>query len=126
MQAKPVLSVDIDRIVSLWGLDPDARPAGALHNVDGVTHFLSSGAEMHLLELDERFEPVCCSGCEERAVEYLPRMLALPRGGPFLSFARNPGRANRHRRLAAGGPAAAHADAPHACSDATATGRRAP
>jgi len=101
MQAKPVLFVDIDGVVSLWGFDSNARPAGAFHNVDGVTHFLSSAAGMHLLDLHERFELVWCSGWEEKAEEYLPRVLALPRGLPFLTFARNPGRANGHWKLAA-------------------------
>ena len=101
MQAKPVLLVDIDGVVSLWGFDPNARPAGAFHNVDGVTHFLSSAAAIHLLDLHERFELVWCSGWEEKAEEYLPRVLALPRELPFLSFERNPGRANGHWKLAA-------------------------
>ena len=101
MQAKPVLLVDIDGVVSLWGFDPNARPAGAFHNVDGVTHFLSSDAAIHLLDLHERFELVWCSGWEEKAEEYLPRVLPIPRGLPFLSFERNPGRGNGHWKLAA-------------------------
>jgi hypothetical protein len=101
MQDKPILLVDIDGVISLWGFDSDDRPAGAFHNVDGVMHFLSSDAGIHLLALHERFELVWCSGWEEKAEEHLPRVLALPRGLPFLSFARNPGRANGHWKLAA-------------------------
>jgi hypothetical protein len=101
MQGKPILLVDIDGVVSLWGFASNDRPAGAFHNVDGVMHFLSSDAGIHLLALRERFDLVWCSGWEEKADEYLPRLLHLPRGLPFLSFERNPGRANSHWKLAA-------------------------
>jgi hypothetical protein len=98
---KPVLFVDIDGVISLWGFDSNARPAGAFHNVDGVIHFLSSDAGIHLLALGARFELVWCSGWEEKADEHLPRALGLPRGLPFLSFERNPGRGHGHWKLAA-------------------------
>ena len=101
MQDKPLLFVDIDGVISLWGFDSNARPAGAFHNVDGVIHFLSSDAGIHLLALAERFAVVWCSGWEEKAEEHLPHALALPSGLPFLSFARNPGRINGHWKLAA-------------------------
>ena len=99
MQDKPLLFVDIDGVISLWGFDSNARPAGAFHNVDGIIHFLSSGAAVHLLALAEHFDLVWCSGWEEKAEEHLPHALALPAGLPFLSFPRNPGRANRHWKL---------------------------
>ena len=85
MQGKPILFVDIDGVISLWGLPSDDRPAGALHDVDAVMHFLSSDAGIHLLDPHERCALVRCSGWEEKAEEYLPRVLALPRGRPFLS-----------------------------------------
>jgi hypothetical protein len=101
MQDKPLLFVDIDGVISLWGFDSNARPAGAFHNVDGIIHFLSSDAGIHLLALAEHFALVWCSGWEEKAEEHLPHALALPGGLPFLTFARNPGRANGHWKLAA-------------------------
>ena len=101
MQDKPLLLVDIDGVISLWGFDPNARPPGAFHNVDGVIHFLSSEAGIHLLSLAERFDLVWCSGWEEKAEEHLPHALALPPGVPFLSFSRNPGRNHAHWKLAA-------------------------
>jgi hypothetical protein len=101
LRHKPLLFVDIDGVISLWGFDSNDRPAGAFHNVDGVIHFLSSGAGIHLLALSDGFELVWCSGWEEKADEHLPRALALPAGLPFLSFARNPGRGHGHWKLAA-------------------------
>ncbi len=101
MLEKPALLVDIDGVISLWGFDSDARPDGTFHNVDGVMHFLSSGAGRHLLDLRSRFELVWCSGWEEKADEHLPHALGVPAGLPFLSFERNPGRAHGHWKLAA-------------------------
>ncbi len=101
MQDKPLLFVDIDGVISLWGFDSDDRPAGGFHNVDGIIHFLSSGAGIHLLALAQAFDLVWCSGWEEKADEHLPHALALPAGLPFLSFPRNPGRGHAHWKLAA-------------------------
>jgi hypothetical protein len=101
MLDKPLLFVDIDGVVSLWGFDSDSRPAGGFHNVDGVIHFLSSDAGIHLLALAADFDLVWCSGWEEKADEHLPHALALPRGVPFLSFARSPGRRHAHWKLPA-------------------------
>jgi hypothetical protein len=101
MQADPVLFVDIDGVISLWGFDSNAHPPGAFELVDGVVHFLSAGAGNHLLALAERFELVWASGWEEKANDHLPPVLGLPRELPFLSFDRNPGRGRGHRKLAA-------------------------
>jgi HAD domain in Swiss Army Knife RNA repair proteins len=96
---KPLLFVDIDGVLSLWGFAMDEWPKdGAWHRIDGISHFLSARAARHLLALSERFDPVWCSGWEEKADEYLPHLLDLPRF-PHLSFDANPGRANAHWKL---------------------------
>jgi hypothetical protein len=74
-QGKPLLYVDIDGVVSLWGFDPDDRPRGAFAAVDGILHFLSAEAGEHLLALREDFELVWCTGWEEKADEHLPHAL---------------------------------------------------
>ena len=135
IQDKPLLFVDIDGVLSLWGFASDTRPPGAFHNVDGVIHFLSSDAGMHLpaLALARRFDLVWCSGWEEKADERLPHALALPRRLPLLTFARNPGRSGAHRKLdaidahaAAGRPVARIDDAHDGAGDAWAAARDAP
>jgi hypothetical protein len=80
MQGKPLLYIDIDGVISLWGFDPNRRPDGAFHAVEGIVHFLSFGAARHLLGLLDAYEPVWCTGWEEKANDHLPGALGL---GPF-------------------------------------------
>jgi hypothetical protein len=105
--AKPILMVDIDGVVSLFGIPRSAaagsgegpQVAGGLHSIEGIPHFLSSTAAAHLLALRPQFELVWASGWEEKANEHLPRLLGLPGPLPFLRFA---------RRLQGGPPTHAH------------------
>jgi hypothetical protein len=83
----PLLLVDIDGVISLFSFEPEARPEGTFHSIDGIPHFLSSGAAEHLLVLERIFELAWASGWEEKANEYLPYLLGLPRL-PHLSFER--------------------------------------
>jgi hypothetical protein len=94
----PLLLVDIDGVISLFGhpaagsrqrLAPDGTPLdGSFHAIEGIPHFLSSTAAAHLLALAALFELVWASGWEERANEHLPHLLGLPEGLPFLRFPR--------------------------------------
>jgi HAD domain in Swiss Army Knife RNA repair proteins len=102
---KPLLMVDIDGVVSLFG-PPErapwaARREGSFHTIDGIPHFLSPIAAAYLLDLAEDFDLVWASGWEERAEEHLPRLLGLPSGLPFLRFERPPERGHAHWKLAA-------------------------
>ncbi len=99
---KPLLLVDIDGVLSLFGFPPHAPPEGSLHFVDGIPHLLSSTAARHLLALVSLFELVWCSGWEERADEYLPALLGLPRGLPHLSFERRGTPGNGHVHIRSG------------------------
>jgi hypothetical protein len=84
---KPLLMVDIDGVLSLFGFPAHDPPEGSWHSIDGIPHFLSATAARNLLALVSLFELVWCSGWEEKADEYLPHLLGLPRGLPHLSFA---------------------------------------
>jgi hypothetical protein len=99
MRAKPALFVDVDGVISLFGFSPSAMPDGRFETVDGIAHFLSASAGEHLRQLADHFEPVWCTGWEEKANEYLPRALGLGGPYPFLTFERNPGRAHAHWKL---------------------------
>jgi hypothetical protein len=83
---KPLLFVDIDGVISLFGFASDMRPAGRWLNVDGVLHLISATASEHLLRLAGTFELVWCSGWEAKADEHLVQALRLPTRPPFLTF----------------------------------------
>lgn len=95
---KPLLLVDIDGVISLWGFLPAQAPAGAWCAVDGILHFLSAAAAGHLRTLGERFDLVWCSGWEEKADEYLPHAIGL---GPLphVTFETAPGERRAHWKL---------------------------
>jgi hypothetical protein len=79
--------VDIDGVISLFAFEAGGQPEGSFHSIDGIPHFLSSVAAKHLLALASIFELVWASGWEEKANEYLPHLLGLPKL-PHLSFDR--------------------------------------
>jgi hypothetical protein len=84
---RPLLLIDVDGVISLFGFDPVRPPSGRFLTVDGIAHFLSATAGEHLRRLCHAFEPAWCTGWEEKANEYLTRSLELPGPFPHLSFA---------------------------------------
>jgi hypothetical protein len=98
---EPVLMVDVDGVISLFGFDPQHPPAGRFEMVDGIAHFLSATAGEHLRLLARSFELVWCTGWEEKANEYLPLALGLPGKLGFLSFGSAVGPGVAHWKLSA-------------------------
>ena len=96
---RPLLLIDIDGVVSLFGFDHRNPPPGRFVSVDGIFHYLSEGAAVQLLSLAETFDLAWCSGWEEKADEHLPQALGLPAGLPHLSFADGSDRPGRHWKL---------------------------
>ena len=101
MRRKPLLLVDVDGVISLYGFASNERPPGRFVLVDGHGHFLSAAAGPHLLDLGQTFELVWCSGWEERANDYLPRILGLPGPLPYVSFEHKPAGGRPHWKLPA-------------------------
>jgi hypothetical protein len=101
LHRKPILLVDIDGVVSLFGFPADRRPDGSFVVVDGIAHFLSGAAGPTLLDLKHTFDLVWCSGWEEKANEYLPHALGLPGPLPFLTFEHKPAGGRPHWKLPA-------------------------
>jgi hypothetical protein len=82
----PLLLIDVDGVISLFGFALDAQPPGRFLLVDGIAHLLSATAGDHLRRLSDAFDPVWCTGWEEKANDYLPHALGLPGPYPYLSF----------------------------------------
>ncbi|MFN2613013.1 MAG: hypothetical protein ABR536_06570 [Solirubrobacterales bacterium] len=81
----PILAIDIDGVISLFGFDQDQRPDGEFHLVDGIPHFLSRDAAGRINRLLGTYDGVWASGWEDRANDHLPMILGLPQL-PYLSF----------------------------------------
>jgi hypothetical protein len=100
MPRPPLLLVDIDGVISLWGFPADDPPPGVWALVDGIGHYLSTTAADHLRALAADFELVWCSGWEEKANQELPAAIGVG-PLPFLSFDRVPTPGNTHWKLGA-------------------------
>src|SRR5947209_263559 len=98
---KPILLMDVDGVISLFGFDAHSRPEGRFEIVDGIAHFLSATAGEHLRTLDADFELAWCTGWEEKANEYLPLALGLPRELPVVPFDDCDRPASAHWKVAA-------------------------
>jgi len=87
---RPVLAVDVDGVISLFGFEePLTEAPGELHLIDGMAHCISREAGERLARLAEHYELVWATGWEERANDYLPRLLGLPGELPYLTFGGN-------------------------------------
>ena len=76
---KPILAVDIDGVISLFGAEtPPDRAFTKLELVDGVPHLISLPTGDRLRRLEEHFELIWASGWEDKANFYLPSLLGLP------------------------------------------------
>jgi HAD domain in Swiss Army Knife RNA repair proteins len=84
----PVLFVDVDGVISLFGFEPSGDPPGRFHSVDGILHCIGTDCGPRLARLAARYELVWATGWEEKANEYLPNLLGMPAELPFLTFER--------------------------------------
>jgi hypothetical protein len=97
---RPLLLIDVDGVISLFGFDPALPPAGRFELVDGVAHFISAAAGRCLRALSAEFELVWCTGWEEKANDYLPLALGLPGPLPHVIFDQHDQPPHAHWKLA--------------------------
>jgi hypothetical protein len=84
----PILFVDVDGVISLFGFAPNVGELpGPLHWIDGVAHCIPAAIGERLVRLSEAYELVWATGWEERANDHLPHLLELPFAElPVLTF----------------------------------------
>lgn len=99
--ARPLLLVDVDGVIALFDLQraQEPPPAGAWHLIEGFAYYLAHEPAGLLQQAATTFDLVWCTGWEDRANDYLPRLAGYPGPLPVIRFARNPGRANAHWKL---------------------------
>ncbi len=84
---RPVLAVDVDGVISLFGFDgPVDDLGGRFHLIDGMAHCISDQAGPQLRRLADAYELVWATGWEARANDHLPLILGLPEELPVLTF----------------------------------------
>ncbi len=83
---KPVLALDVDGVISLFGFEgpPEDAPC-RFQLIDGMAHCISLGTGPRLQRLLPHFELVWATGWEDRANDSLPPILGLPQL-PVLRF----------------------------------------
>ncbi len=83
--SRPILAVDIDGVISLFGFEGAPRVEGAeMELIDGALHCISMPAGEWLRQLADHFDPVWATGWE-RGGERISEVLGLP-PWPALSF----------------------------------------
>jgi HAD domain in Swiss Army Knife RNA repair proteins len=98
---KPLLFVDVDGVLSVFGFPHDGPPPGRMHSVEGIPHCLAHGCGERLVRLGETYELVWATGWEERANEHLPHLLGLGRQYPTLGFDFAPQWGSAHWKVSA-------------------------
>jgi hypothetical protein len=83
----PILFVDVDGVLSLFGWERDQHPPGGrFHNVEGIVHLIGEHGGRLLARLRDHYELVWATGWEERANEHLVHLLELEEELPTVSF----------------------------------------
>jgi hypothetical protein len=83
---RPILAVDVDGVISLFGFDePPDMAVARFELIDGMVHCISLGAGERLRRLGELYDLVWATGWEDRANDVLPTLLGLPEL-PYLTF----------------------------------------
>ena len=98
---KPVLAVDVDGVISLFGFEGQPpRDAGRFHLIDGMPHVISAkaGSCMRRLVEEDHYELVWATGWEDKANDYLPNLLGIPEL-PVLHFGRDARFGTAHWKL---------------------------
>ncbi len=84
---RPILAVDVDGVISLFGFDEELTEApGELKLIEGMLHCISLPAGDRLRRLGEHYDLIWATGWEERANDHLPSLLGLPEDLPVLRF----------------------------------------
>ena len=78
MNEPPILAVDVDGVISLFGFETPPPPASVSWNlIDGTPHCISLAAGDRLRRLAADFELVWATGWQDRANDQLPQMIGI-------------------------------------------------
>jgi hypothetical protein len=99
IQDLPVLAVDVDGVISLFGFEGPAEDAPCRFQlIDGMAHCISFDVGERLRRLLPHYELIWATGWEDRANGYLLHLLGLP-PLPVLHFGRSARFGSAHWKL---------------------------
>ncbi len=76
-ETRPVLAVDVDGVISLFGFEgPLDQVGGKFHLIDGIAHCISDHASFQLARLGDVFELIWASSSSACRVSY-PRFVSM-------------------------------------------------
>jgi hypothetical protein len=88
--AKPLLFLDVDGVLSVYGFDGANADPRDLTMVEGIPHHIPAAMGPRLKQLLPVFESLWATGWGERANEHLVHMLGLPGELEVIEFAVRP------------------------------------
>lgn len=87
MDEKPLLFLDVDGVLSVFGFNGAQADPRDLHMVDGIPHHIPAPMGGRVRRLLPAFEPLWATGWGERANDHLVHMLELPGELEVIEFA---------------------------------------
>lgn len=90
MAVKPLLFIDVDGVLSVYGFDGESRDPRDLYLVDGLPHHIPTAMGPRLRTLLPHFESLWATGWGERANDHLIHILDLPSELEVIEFATRP------------------------------------
>jgi hypothetical protein len=90
MSEPPLLFIDVDGVLSVFGFSQAGAAASDLYLVDGLPHHIPAAMGPRVRRLLPHFESVWATGWGERANDHLVHMLALPGELEVVEFATRP------------------------------------
>ncbi len=90
MAERPILFLDVDGVLSVFGFDQAQADPGDLFLVDGIPHHIPSAMGPRVRRLLAGFESLWATGWGERANDHLVHMLGLPGELEVIDFATRP------------------------------------
>lgn len=90
MAVKPLLFIDVDGVLSVYGFDGATRDPRDLYLVDGIPHHIPAAMGPRVNALLPHFESLWATGWGDRANDHLVHMLGLPSELEVVEFATRP------------------------------------
>lgn len=90
MSEKPLLFLDVDGVISVYGFAMAAADPRDLHLVDGIPHHIPSVMAPRVQRLLPAYESLWATGWGDRANDHLVHLLDLPGELEVIEFATRP------------------------------------